>query len=195
MSVFMIAQAGTQTPNDILADWQGTFINRSFVNEKTEMDTVYRKVAVEAQKQGKQYTAGQVKQYFREMGPTSFDKLSITGDTIRFYNKGGNEVTHQYKALGTVPDIYGDYKFEWYAFQAKEKGVEDSEYRYVILLKIHEHKNGQPHFHIRYGNKGVKELTGLGGMKNWWPTMVRPDFDIPTYINNVNPKMMVKVLP
>ncbi len=106
-----------------------------------------------------------------------------------------NQARHRYKALGTVPDTYGDHKLEWYAFEAADKEGKASEYRYIMMLQIHQHQNGQSHFHIRYGSDGVKKLTGLGGMGNWWPTMVKPDFDVAAYIDSINPKLMVKLLP
>lgn len=194
MSIFLTPHVQAGTSNTIFADWQGNFINRAFVNERPEMDTVYQKISVEAQKRGETYTVAQIKNIFKKMAHTEFHKMSIAGDEITFYDKE-KKMPHRYKALGTVPDTYGNHKFEWYAFEAAGKGSETSRYRYIIMLKIHQHKNSQPHFHIRYGNKGIKELTGLGGMKNWWPSMVKPNFDITTYINNVNPKIMAKVLP
>ena len=195
MGLFMIVQANAGTSDGILSDWQGRFISRAFVNAMPQMDAVYKKMVVEAKKRGKTFTVKQVKTLLKKMGQTTFHTLLISGDDITFYDNENNSVTHRYKSLGKVPDSYGDYKFEWYAFEAVGKGVEDLGYRYVIMLKPHQHRNGQPHFHIRYGSKGIEALTGESGMENWWPTMVDPDFDATAYISTVNPKIMVKVLP
>ncbi len=193
--IFIISQARAETSNGIFADWQGEFINQAFVYEMPEMDAVYKKIADESKKRGETQSIEQIKAFFKTLGTTTFHRLSMAGDDITFYDKQKNHVKLGYKSLGSVPDTYGDHKLEWYAFEATEKEGKASEYRYIIMLKIHQHQNGQSHFHIRYGNKGVKELTGLGGMGNWWPTMVKPDFDVTAYINSINPKLMAKLLP
>ncbi len=186
-------QAGTS--DNIFSDWQGKFISREFVNVAPEMDAVYEKVAVEAKKMGKNYTVAQIRHFFKKMIHTDCQSISLKGDTIVFYAPNKNAVTHQYKSTGTIADTYKDYKFEWYAFEAVDKAAVFSAYRYIIMLKIHQHENSQPHFHFRYGNKGGNALTQGTDTKNWWPTMVKPDFDLASYIKSINPKIMAKVLP
>ena len=170
-------------------------IVREFINENPKMDEVYKQTAIEGQKIGKNYTVAQIRVIFQKMMHTAFQRLAFKGDSIAFYDKAKKMTTHHYKVAGTVPDSYGDYKFEWYAFEAVGKDAGASEYRYILMLKPHRHQNDQPHFHLRYGNKGFKELIEGHDMKNWWPTLVKPDFDIDAAIKNVNPKIMVKVLP
>ncbi len=195
MSLFLSSSVQAETSSNIFSDWQGEFMSREFVNETPEMDAVYKKVVIEAKKLDKNYTKAQVRDILKGKAHTSFCRISLKGDVISFYDEMGNAVEHRYKATGTVPDIFGKQEFEWYVFEAVGKEAENSEYRYILMLKIHQHKNGQPHFHLRYGSKGARELTGLYGIKNWWPTMVRPDFDMNAYIGNLNPKIMARVLP
>jgi len=40
-----------------------------------------------------------------------------------------------------------------------------------------------------------KQMEKNKDMANWWPTIVKTDFDINAYIKNMNAKIMVKVLP
>ncbi len=193
--IFIISQVRAETSGGIFAGWQGNFINQAFVYEMPEMNAVYKKIVAEAKNMGKTQSVEQVKAFFKTLGVTGFCRLSIAGDEVTFYDKEKIQAKHRYKALGTVPDTYGDHKLEWYAFEAADKEGQASEYRYIMMLQIHQHQNGQSHFHIRYGSNGVKELTGLGGMGNWWPTMVKPDFDVTAYIDSINSKLMVKLLP
>jgi Zn/Cd-binding protein ZinT len=195
LSILLTASVQAETSSNIFSDWEGEYLSREFVNENPKMDEVYKKTAIEGQKIGKNYTVEQIRVIFKKMMHTSFQRLAFKSDTIAFYDKEKNMTKHRYKAAGTIPDSYGDYKFEWYAFEAVGKDAGSSEYRHILMLKPHQHQNGQPHFHLRYGNKEFKELIASEGMKNWWPTLVKPDFDIDVAIKNVNPKIMVKVLP
>ncbi len=195
VSIFLTTHVQAGKSNNIFNDWQGKFVSREFVDEKPEMAAVFKKVAMEAKKMGKNYTVEQIRNIFKKMMQTDFCSISLNGDAITFYDKAKNMVTHRYKAIGKIPDSYGNHKFEWYAFEAVGKGVAFSPYRYIVMLKIHQHTNGQPHFHFRNSNKGGKALTEEYGMKNWWPTMVKPNFDIAAYAKNANPKLMAKLLP
>ena len=195
MSILLTAHVQAGDSDDIFNDWQGQFISRQFVNKKPEMDTLYNKVVIEAKKRGKDYTKAMVRDSFEKIVHTDFHQISLKGDSISFYDEKGSMEKYRYKALGIVPDKYGDNEIEWYGFEAMDKESKFSEYRYIIMGKIHTHKNGQSHFHMRYGQQGIDTLTVLGGIKNWWPTIVRPDFDVDAYLKHINPKFMAKLLP
>ena len=185
-------QAGT--PSNIFDDWQGEFISRHTLNTKPEMKEMYQKVAITARENGKNYTAEQVGAVFLQLMRTDFVSIRLKGDTITFYDQEKNTQTVRYKAAGTVPDIYKDHEFEWFAFEAEGDQAQSCKFRYILMLKIHEHQNDQPHFHLRYGSKGIKALTGAS-LEDWWPTLVSPDFDIKAYVKSLNTKLMVKILP
>lgn len=195
VGVFLTTHVQAGKSNNIFSDWQGKFLSKVFVDERPEMDAVFKEAAMEAKKMGKNYTVEQIRNIFKKMMQTDFRSISLKGDVITFYDEAKNAVKCQYKAIGTIPDSYGDSKFEWYAFEAVGKGVAFSPYRYIVMLKMHQHTNGQPHFHFRNSNKGGKALIEESGMKNWWPTMVKPDFDLAAYVKNTNPKLMAKLLP
>ena len=194
LSIFLTTQLQAEAAGNIFNDWQGEYLSREFANERPEMDKVYQKVAIEAQKSGKNYTVKQIKAIFTGMMHTHFQRISLQGDTIFFYDKKERMEKHQYKAAGTIPDTYKDHELEWYAFEAVDEPAGTCKYKYILMLKIHHHQNGQPHFHLRYGSKGFETLIGKD-MGNWWPTIVKTDFDINAYVKNINAKIMAKVLP
>ena len=194
LSIFLTTLIHAETSENIFNDWQGDYLSRAFANERPEMDEAYQKVELEAKKLGKPYTVEQIKDIFTKMMHTQFQRISLYGDTISFYDKKESMEKHQYKAMGTIPDTYKDHELTWYAFQAVDETAPVTKYKYVLMLKIHQHQNGQPHFHLRYGSKGFDTLIGTD-MENWWPTIVKTDFDINTYVKNMNAKIMAKVLP
>nr|WP_319396288.1 ZinT/AdcA family metal-binding protein [uncultured Desulfobacter sp.] len=194
LSIFLTTLIQAETADDTFNDWQGEYLSREFANERPEMDEAYQKVAIEAKKLGKTYTVEQIKEIFTRMMHTQFQRISLHGDTICFYDKKEPMAKLQYRAVGTIPDTYKDNDLEWYAFEAVNETAGTCKYKYIIMLKIHHHQNGQPHFHLRYGSKGFETLTGKD-MENWWPTIVKTDFDINAYVKKMNAKIMAKVLP
>lgn len=194
LSIFLTTQLQAETTGNIFNDWQGEYLSREFANERPEMNEAYQKVAIEAQKSGKTYTVEQIKKIFTEMMHTQFQRISLQGDTIIFYDKKERMEKHQYRAAGTIPDKYKNHELEWNAFEAVDETAGTCKYKYILMLKRHHHQNGQPHFHLRYGSNGFKTLIGKD-MENWWPTIVKTDFDVNAYVKNINVKIMAKVLP
>ena len=194
LSIFLTTQLQAKPTDNIFNDWQGEYLSREFANERPEMDKAYQKVVIEARKLRKTYTVKQIKEIFTDMMHTQFQRISLQGDTIIFYDRKERMEKHQYKTAGTIPDKYKDHKLEWCAFEAVDETAATCKYKYILMLKIHHHQNGQPHFHLRYGSNGFESLIGKD-MEKWWPTIVRTDFDVNAYVKNIDAKIMAKVLP
>lgn len=179
---------------DIFSGWQGEFLSRDQFNKLPVMDEMYQKMADAAVEKGKDYTAQKAKEFFLSMMATDFEKIAFDKDTITFTDEDGKETTLQYKDAGIIKDDYEGYELEWHAFEAIDADA-SSQYKYVLLFKIHQHAEGQAHFHLRYGDKGFDDLIKNPDFKNWWPTAVYPDFDFDKELENFSPKVMARMLP
>ena len=186
--------SSTLAGESIFSDWQGEFISRDYFNRQPAMDVKYEEMATAAQKRGKDYSAEEAKDFFTKMMRTDFTRLSFDQDKVTFYFEDGKSVTHEYESAGIVSDTYGGEPLEWYAFEATDEQAQESEYRYLLLFKIHQEGEGQPHFHMRYGGQGFDALTAAE-LGSWWPTGVYPDFDFEKEIANFNAKAMSNFLP
>ena len=181
-----------------LSPWQGEFISRKCIIDRDTLADLYEKTAVEAAKLGKSYSAADVKQALKTLFHTDFDRLVIRQGLIGFYAAppGADPVLlrqHRYRFEGRVKDRFGDMVFEWYAFRTEEESLDP--YAYVVLLKLNSRNGGEPHFHIRYGNKGFDTLVNDPAMAAWWPCMLREDFNLDRFRAGFSPEEMAGLLP
>lgn len=170
-----------------LAGWQGEFVSRTSIGDSPQLQAFYEKTATEARKLGKSCTKAQVEAAIMKMSKSDFAALTVKGETITFFSDPDGKAgkTYTYRAVGSVPDTFGEMAFEWYGFEAVDKA--NCPYRYIILLSPESHNGGEPHFHIRYGNVSFEALTEPAAVKLWWPTMLQRNFDMDKLIEGMDP--------
>ncbi len=150
-----------------LMGWKGEWIASEGFLDDPVMEDVYKKIAGEAEKMGKNYTPDEVKAFLHEIFEASFSGMKIDGTAIAFLNDKGEEIaksTYDYEGLKPVKGHGG----HWRAFKATGKIIPD--YTYLFLTRVH--GLGEGDFHMRYGKEGFKEL-GEKKSPNWGPTFVR----------------------
>ncbi len=193
MAILCLCSSAMADEN-LFSDWQGEFLSRDYFNKQPAMDVKYEEMAAAAREDGKDYTAAEAKEFFTKMMRSDFTRMVFDQDKVTFYYEDGKSVTHEYESGGVISDTYGGEPLEWYAFEAVDEQAIDSVYKYLLLFKVHQHGEGQAHFHLRYGSHGFDALTSAD-LGNWWPTGVCPDFDLEKEIANFNAKVMAKFLP
>lgn len=180
-----------------LQGWQGEFVSMHTFVQGTEFDSLYSDIAQAASKIGKDYTPAQVKEANMKMYATGFQRMTVTGDRISFYEKkdSPNPITVTYISKGAKETKFQNHTFTWHLFEATSTEPAAKPYRFLLATEIHGHKGGQAHWHLRCGQTGFDDLMNNPEYQSWWPTMVHLDFDTAAFIKGMNPKMMAKMLP
>lgn len=195
-ALFIAGTAGAAAPVKDLSPWQGDYISRTILIQHPEMQSLYRQIAEEASAQGKSYTTEEVKTFFARTFRTDFSKIRVEGNTITFYplDKASPPISRTYNYAGEKSDSYGKMKFSWHGFTADAKGAKGAPYSTILLLKIHKHGKGVPHFHLRYSSKGFKAVLGPE-IEYWWPTLIPADVDAKAFTKGMDPKKLAGILP
>ncbi len=152
-----------------LADWEGTWISASSLVGDPAMRPACEAVADAA----RGYQADDVASVLASWYATSFAVLRVADDAITFYEADGVTVLAEceYEFSGAKMASFGEHEFPWYTFEARSGDGACAEYRHVIATEIHTHEGSMPHWHMRYGDRSVKELIHDGTYAGWWPTL------------------------
>ncbi|KIX15725.1 ZinT/AdcA family metal-binding protein [Dethiosulfatarculus sandiegensis] len=176
-----------------LSPWQGEYISRITLIRHPDMQPLYRDTAKAAAVKGKSYTSEQVKAHLARTFRTDFGKIKIKGNSITFYplDKASSPLTRAYTYAGEKSDSYGKMKFSWHGFTADTK---DAPYKFLLMMKPHQHNKGVPHFHFRYSNKSFKAIIGPE-IEYWWPTFLPLNVDVKEFRKGTDPKLLARLLP
>jgi Zn/Cd-binding protein ZinT len=191
------AQAGIAADTVDLTPWQGVYVSRKMVIDRPEMAPVYEQTALEARKTGKNYTGPEVKRYLGQLFRTDFSRLAISGNRIAFYTHDSRlpSEEHAYRFAGCRDDRFMGDAFQWFAFEAVDPSSDDTRYRYLLLLKSNRRNGGPPHFHIRYGAAGFKDLLTHPRYADWWPTLLPENLDMELFRSTWPVRDMASMLP
>lgn len=178
-----------------LSHWQGEFISRNMLMNHPDMEPLYRQIAEAAEKIGKSYTAGSVKERLTRLSHTDFDRIVVNGDTISFYSDDPRQsILKTFTYAGEKSDAYGKTTFNWYGFTSdRGPSEEKNAFSFLLLLKIHSHEGGTPHFHIRYSDKGFEALTGPE-FNDWWPTMLPAGMEMKDFLSDMDPDRIARLI-
>lgn len=147
--------------------WNGEWISAAELHRNPLMAEAYRKVAEEAKKLGKNYTAEELKDYYQKLFATPFDRVVVAdGTAIQFK-----------KADGTVLAA-PTYTNDGFAEDGWVAWINGTVAGYGTVVATHPHGDGAAkHWHMLYGDgKTAEELTKLSG---WKPTFYDPKLTTP----------------
>ncbi len=150
-----------------LAEWNGTWISAAELHRSPLMQPAYEKIAEEAKKLGKNYTADEVKALYQKTYATPFDRVVVAdGLTVQFKKADGAVVaTSTYTNDGFAADGW----LTW---------INGTAAGYRTFIATHPHGEGAgKHWHARYADdKTPEELTKVSG---WVPTFYDPALTTP----------------
>lgn len=178
-----------------LSPWNGEFISRSTLIQHPDMQPLYRQIASEAKAIQKDYSVENVKAHFAGIFHTEFQRVDIKGNTIKFHytDSAAKPVSKTYRYIGEVSDTFQKHKFKWHGFAATDESP-DVRYSSLLMMAIHKHGEGEPHFHMRYAS-GLPETATGPKFEQWWPTLIPADVDIISFRNGLDAKMLATLLP
>ena len=192
---FLILAACVPLQAEDLSAWQGEFISRATLINHPEMESLYQDISKAAEAQGKSYSAEDIKTYFKQLFHTDFSLIKITDNTVTYYHENpvSPPVTRTYTYTGEIADAYQKTTFSWHGFTSDGGGESDRRYTSLLMMKIHQHNNGVPHFHLRYAEVGQPPVTGPE-FEQWWPTLLPSDTDITLFKKGADPERMARLL-
>lgn len=144
-----------------MAPWKGEWISAYELHRSDKMLPAYEKIAQEAKKLGKNYTAEDVKNHYHKMFETPFDRVSVVdGLNVQFKKADGTVVATSPYRIDGLDD-------GWWIW------IEGTVAGYKTVVATHPHGQGTSrHWHMRYADDKTPDQ--LRGLKGWTPTFYDP---------------------
>ncbi len=132
-------------------------------------------------------TLENILRYIEEGNYTSFDTLTVQGQSVTF-TSDADSMTCPYIYAGHEPVIEFP-TATWYLFATSDETCAD--YRYLLLMPPHAAETGSiPHYHMRYGATDLEGLVAQGAP--WYPSLYPVVSDSAAIMNSwvVNARMI-----
>lgn len=146
-----------------LQGWQGEWVSASALMADPAMKPALKKIAAEAKKLGKKYTAKSVQAHFAKRGKTAFDRVTINANGLVTYHKKDGST------LASCRYINDGLAGSWTAWVA-EKGCRGMSR--MIATGVHG-KGSMTHWHFRYSD-AADAFSTLPKRKDWTGTGFDP---------------------
>jgi Zn/Cd-binding protein ZinT len=160
--------AGEPTAITSLDAWNGDWTSAYTFRDEPAMQAMYAAFDEAAPN----HDLADVLALMEGMNHTSFDALTIDGETIR-YTIGGATITCHYTFVGPREAYFGNVAFNWYLAKVTTGDEGCDSYAQLALTAAHSGDVGDtPHFHLRYGNQGFDDLVDNPADAVWYPTAI-----------------------
>ncbi len=186
ISTALFALSGYAEESSLFAGWEGKWVSSHALNSDPAMEPGFEAIA----KAAKNKTAEDVKTFLASMYASDFGAMELIGNTITYYDLGGATVkaTCEYSDAGKESTTFTNkdgnkHEFFWYMFSLKSGDAACKEYSNLIMTEIHGHEGGMDHWHMRYGEMGLKKLMNYPNAM-WWPTLLRGDTTVEQALDN-----------
>lgn len=145
--------------NVTLKDWVGSWNSMTAYLDAKELDEAYEeKAKKESEKKKEKVTAEDVKKSKKELYASDVMGMVITENSIKYYDKKINKAGGEEKFV--AEDMYkyvGEHKAKKGSWKQFEATNENPKYKYVMFTIVH--GEDMPHFHVRFSNKSLEDLT------------------------------------